>query len=194
MLVTIPLGARLLHVVYEEPAYYGESFLRIFEVWKGGFVYFGGLLLTAIFFIFYFLKPRAESFWDSADFFTPIFCLGTGVGRIACYLQGCCYGKPLFAPWAVQGLHATQLYLFFWEMILFIVLLRLEKLKWQSGHLFVFWIGLSSAGRFVVEFYRDDFRGSMISGLSISQLISFTLLTLSFVMAIYIKLKFPKKI
>ena len=179
MLITIPLGARLLHVFYEEPAYYAESPLRILEVWRGGFTYFGGLLFSLVFFIFYFLKPRVRNFWQTTDFFAPILSLGTGVGRIACFLQGCCYGKELHLFWSVRGLHPTQLYIFVWEMVLFISLLKFEKKNWRAGDLFLYWISASALGRFLVEFYRDDFRGQMIAGLSISQVISLVLIMFS---------------
>jgi phosphatidylglycerol---prolipoprotein diacylglyceryl transferase len=181
MLITIPLGARLLHVFYEEPSYYNESWIRVFEVWRGGFVYFGGLLFSLLFFWFYFRKPRARKFSEVLDFFTPVLSLGTGLGRIACFLQGCCYGQSFNGLWAVKGLHPTQLYIFFWEMLLFTLLLGFEKRKWPAGHLFLFWIAASSTGRFIVEFYRDDFRGQMIAGLAISQWISLGLITFSII-------------
>jgi phosphatidylglycerol:prolipoprotein diacylglycerol transferase len=179
ILITVPIGARLMHVLYEEPAYYAESPLRVFEIWRGGFVYYGGLLFSLLFFVFYFLKPRARSFWQTADFFAPVMSLGTGAGRIACFFQGCCYGRELHAFWAVRGLHPTQLYIFAWEMILFLSLLKLEKKRHTPGSLFLFWLAMSAFGRFIVEFYRDDFRGQMILGLSISQVLSLALIFIS---------------
>ncbi len=176
MLITIPIGARLLHIFYEAPSYYAEAPFRVFEVWKGGFVYFGGLIFSILFFAFYFKKYRERTFWQTADFFTPILSLGTGFGRLACFFQGCCFGKNLDAFWSFRGLHPTQLYLFFWEAGLFLILLRLEKLKLKSGNLFLIWIVTSAFGRFIVEFYRNDFRGQMISGFSISQVVSFILM------------------
>jgi phosphatidylglycerol---prolipoprotein diacylglyceryl transferase len=183
LLVLIPLGARIFHVLYEEPEYYAESPLRIFEIWRGGFVYFGGLIFSLLFFVYYFRRARPKSFGETLDFFAPVLCLGTGVGRIACYLQGCCYGRELHAWWSVNGLHPTQLYIFVWEMILLVFLLTFEQrktIKWHAGNLFLFWMSMSAFGRFVIEFFRDDFRGKMILGLSISQIISLSLIAISF--------------
>ncbi len=180
LLLTIPIGARLLHVFYEEYSYYAESPVRVFQVWTGGFTYFGGLIFSLLFFVFYFRKPRAKSLWQTADFFAPVFALGTGVGRIACFLQGCCFGNELDLFWSVRGLHPTQLYIFTWEMILFFSLLKLEKKNLKSGYLFLLWLSLSALGRFFVEFYRADFRGQMVSGLSISQAISVWIIVLCF--------------
>lgn len=179
MLITLPLGARLLHVFYEEPAYYAEDPFRVFEIWRGGFVYYGGLLFSLIFFAIYFRKKRQKNFWQTADFFAPIISLGTGVGRWACFFQGCCFGKDLQAFWSVRGLHPTQLYIFAWEIILFFSLLSLEKKKLKTGSLFLIWLGFSAFGRFLIEFYRADFRGHMMMGLSVSQIISLFLIALS---------------
>jgi phosphatidylglycerol:prolipoprotein diacylglycerol transferase len=179
MLVLIPMGARLMHILYEEPSYYFEEPLRMLQIWRGGFVYYGGVIASLVFFAFYFRKPRKKNFWQTADFFAPILALGTGIGRWACFYQGCCYGKELHAFWAVHGMHPTQLYIFAWEMILFIILLRLEKRpRRMEGHLFLFWLAGSAAGRFIIEFYRADFRGQMLWGLSISQIVSLGLILL----------------
>jgi phosphatidylglycerol:prolipoprotein diacylglycerol transferase len=38
------VGARLLHVVFEEPEFYLAHPVRMIEIWTGGFVFFGGLI------------------------------------------------------------------------------------------------------------------------------------------------------
>lgn len=182
LLLVIPLGARLFHIVYEEPQVYIQNPAAVFEVWNGGFVYYGGLLggliFTALFFKY---KKRERNFWQTADFLTPVLCFGTGFGRIACFIQGCCYGHEWHGFLSVAGRHPTQLYMFFWEMILLGMILKLEKMNFtkKAGQLFLFWVTASAAGRFVVEFYRDDFRGSTLMGMSISQVIALGLVLLS---------------
>ncbi len=179
LLIAVPVGARLFHVFYEEPAYYWESPIRILQIWRGGFVYYGGTIGGLLFCLIYFLKPRERTFWQTADFLTPVLCLGTGVGRWACFYQGCCFGRELHTFWAVHGRHPTQLYTFFWEFLLFFLLLKFEKKHWKDGSLFLFWISASAFGRFIVEFYRADFRGDMILGFSVSQIISLGIILLS---------------
>ena len=49
------------------------------------------------------------------DAFAPGAVLGFGIGRIGCWLGGCCYGSPTDVPWAVVGpgaiaRHPVQLY------------------------------------------------------------------------------------
>lgn len=172
LLLAIPLGARLLHVLYEEPSYYLENPLRILELWKGGFVYYGGTISGLAFCSFFFLKKRKRDFLESADFFAPVLSFGTGAGRLACFFQGCCFGAPLEYWWAVQGRHPTQLYIFFWEMLLFPSLLQFEKTKPRKGFIFFSWMALSATGRFIIEYFRADFRGRQFHGLSVSQVIS----------------------
>jgi len=175
LLITIPVGARILHIFYEEPNYYLENPLRIFEFWKGGFVYYGGLIFSfmAVPALFYFQKQK-KSFLETADFLTPLFCLGTGFGRVACYLQGCCFGSPW--PLAIFNgrPQPTQLYILLWEILLFFFIRRWElKKNHPPGQIFLSWMILSAFGRFMIEFLRADFRGAKILGLSVSQVIAF---------------------
>src|SRR5687768_10118864 len=44
VLISGAVGARLMHVFYEEPQYYLQNPIEVFYIWQGGFVYFGGLL------------------------------------------------------------------------------------------------------------------------------------------------------
>lgn len=51
------------------------------------------------------------------DAFAPAGVLALGVGRVGCFLAGCCYGAPSDVPWAVvfpsvdgQARHPLQLY------------------------------------------------------------------------------------
>jgi phosphatidylglycerol---prolipoprotein diacylglyceryl transferase len=172
------LGARLFHVFYEEPKYYIAHPIRILEFWQGGFVYFGGLI-GAVIAAFLFLHHKKESFLKWADFFAPVLSLGYALGRLACFLNGCCYGRICSLPWAVTfheaGLptgprHPTQLYATFWELGVFVTLLTLEKRKQKN--IFVLWLMLHSAGRIIMEYFRDDDRGPLLAGFSIATWIS----------------------
>lgn len=44
------------------------------------------------------------------DTFAPSMALGIAVGRVGCFLEGCCAGTPSGLPWAVEGRHPAQLY------------------------------------------------------------------------------------
>ncbi len=172
------LGGRLLHIFYEAPQYYLDDWIRVLQFWEGGFVFFGGFLL-ALLGGFLYTKIKKISFFHWADFYAPIIALGYGLGRISCFLAGCCFGRTCDLPWAIrlawdpsQAMrHPTQLYAVIWELILYFVLIRIEKKKIfaaQAGLLFFFWITFHGVGRLMMESFRDDFRGELIAGWTLS--------------------------
>ncbi len=191
MMISGFVGARLLHVFYELPAYYQEDWSRVFRIWEGGFVFYGGFLLAFAACTFYVWRKRI-SFSHWADFYAPVLALGYGLGRISCFLAGCCYGRSCEMPWAVTfpwdlqqvARHPVQMYSVLWELFVFALLLVFEKkehFKRQPGFLFWMWMALHSLGRLMMEFYREDFRGESFAGLSISTWISFALLAAALV-------------
>jgi phosphatidylglycerol---prolipoprotein diacylglyceryl transferase len=189
------VGARVFHIIYEEPAYYWQSPWKVFYFWEGGFVYFAGLL-AGLLAGYMTVKIKRESFTLWADFCAPVISLGYALGRIACFLEGCCYGKVCDLPWAYRfgelnlstneflysSRHPTQLYAFAMELLIFFFILHLEKMKKFSsrpGSLFMFWLLLHALGRIVMEAFRDDDRGFFIFGLSVSTVISLFLVATS---------------
>ena len=169
------LGARLFHILYEEPEYYLLFPLETIKFWNGGFVYYGGFLGSLVA-SYLFIKLKKESFLVWADFLTPFLSLTYMLGRLGCFFEGCCYGKSFALPWAIQNQHPTQLYMFFSELLVLSFIIYIEKKKFKKtltdGFVFMMWLILSSTARFIIEFYRADDRGTFISGLSISQIIS----------------------
>ena len=181
------VGGRLLHVFFEEWNYYSQDYSRIFEFWRGGFVYYGGMF-TAFAATFAYAKYRKIDYLEWADFFTPLLSLGVAFGRIGCLLSGCCFGQYCDLPWALEGRHPTVLYLFFGEIAILFVILNLEQRKgyYLKGHLFAKWVLLHSLLRLNVEYFRDDFRGMffhvpLFGLISISQVISLILIAAVFV-------------
>ena len=84
-------------------------------------------------------------------------------GRIGCLAQGCCMGKPTNLPWAIRfplnpglAVHPTQIYMFFSELVILVILMRLQKKRKYDGQ--TFWVGifLYSIYRFLIEFYRTN--------------------------------------
>ena len=60
------------------------------------------------------------------------------------------------------------------------VILQIERKKidhkWKPGMLFSVWIVLHGAGRLIMEYFRDDFRGQIFLSLTISSWISLGLI------------------
>lgn len=180
------LGARLFHIFYEGLDYYIKNPWDILKLWQGGFVYYGGVIGSTLL-TWIVIKRKKLKFFEWADFFAPLASLGYALGRIGCFSQGCCYGKPSSLPWAVDfyliPVHPTQLYAIFMELSIFSGLIFLERKKTKiikpAGSLFFIWIFFHGIGRLIMEHFRNDFRGDLIWGLSISSLISLVLITLS---------------
>ena len=177
------LGARLVHVIFEYPDYYIEHPFDIFLLYQGGFVFYGGFLFAFLGCLI-FIKYRKDKLTVWMDFFTPIISLGYALGRIGCFLGGCCYGRPSSVPWAVIfssdvvapgniSLHPTQLYLSGSEFIIFALILFSEKKKFfPKGSIFYFWLLLHSISRLIIEPFRGDFRGDIFLSLSLSSWVS----------------------
>ncbi len=191
------LGARIFHVFYEEPQFYRQFPLEAFKLWHGGYVFYGGMigaLLTAsLLLLWRHRQDFASQFWSWADFFAPIGALGYALGRLGCFLNGCCYGQACALPWAlsfpsheywgmeVVARHPTQIYALLWELAVLGILLTWERrplLRPFSGQVFLLWLSLHSLGRLFMELFRDDFRGpQLLGGLSVSSALSWVFLT-----------------
>jgi phosphatidylglycerol:prolipoprotein diacylglycerol transferase len=173
------LGARLLHVVYEAPQHYLASPLRVFEIWRGGFVWYGGLICGALAALA-FLRLKREPLGAWLDLFAPVLALGYGLGRIACWLTGCCYGRLCLVA-GVQFRAPTQALAVFWELAVMVALLKLaacrESPRFKSwlrppGQIFFVWVVLHAVGRVLMESLRGDDRGATIGGLSLATWLS----------------------
>lgn len=172
ILITGLLGARLFHIFIEEPGYYYLFPTESLKIWKGGFVFYGGFI-TALITAFIYLHQMKQDFIKWANFLTPLLSLGYILGRLGCFLEGCCYGSHCDLPWAVSSKHPTQIYMLLAELLLFIFILKKERQSPIKNTVFIQWLLIHSLTRFIIEFYRADYRGSLYFNLiSFSQVIS----------------------
>ena len=82
------VGARLFHVFYEAFDYYQQDWMRVFYIWHGGFVFYGGAI-GALIAVYFYTRISRIHFMDLADMYAIVFSVGYGFGRIACFLNGC---------------------------------------------------------------------------------------------------------
>ena len=150
------LGGRLFYV-FENPAVYLHAPWKIFALWEGGLIFYGGVAgsLTGLFWV---MKIKKIPYWKGLDFLIPYVALTHAFGRIGCLLNGCCAGKPCDLPWAVTGdgarLHPVQLYEAAFNFLLFFFLnARTEKKKFD-GEIISLYFMIYAAGRFIFEFFR----------------------------------------
>ena len=83
---------------------------------RGGAVWYGGVLLATLGIIVLFRRWRAPLL-TAADVVLPAVLMGLAIGRVGCFVNGCCFGAPTDLPWAVAcprpphgPVHPTQLY------------------------------------------------------------------------------------
>jgi phosphatidylglycerol:prolipoprotein diacylglycerol transferase len=108
---------------------------------------------------------------STGDMFALALPAGEAVGRIGCYLNGCCYGVPTGVPWAVwqheAWRHPAQLYAAGAAGVIFVALLLWRDRLAREGDLFRLYLVLFGTSRFVLEFWRE--REVALAGLSLAQ-------------------------
>ncbi|MFH1122934.1 MAG: prolipoprotein diacylglyceryl transferase, partial [Pseudomonadota bacterium] len=183
MILWAIIGSRLLYVL-NHFAYYRTHPAEIVKIWQGGLVFSGGLVAVIGVMIWY-LKRHHLSFWTVGDLWAPGVTVGQAVGRIGCFMAGCCYGRPTDLVWGVVfnhpqslaplhvPLHPTQLYATLSGFMIFVILLLLGARKRFEGQVFVWFLILHSTARLLIERFRGDERG-MIPGseMSVTQLVA----------------------
>ena len=160
--------------------------VEIVKVWEGGLVFFGGLIASTAYGIYFFVKHKLPA-WKMIDILTPGLVVAHAFGRLGCLGAGCCYGRPTDLPWGIKlhselvdasmrgiPLHPTQLYESTSLFILFAGLMYVFKHKKFDGQVGLTYFMLYPIIRSIVEIYRgDSIRGFIIDDvLSTSQFIS----------------------
>jgi phosphatidylglycerol---prolipoprotein diacylglyceryl transferase len=177
------IGAWLLFVLTN----LGEIVREPGLLWRmRGMVFYGGLVGGAAACAAYALLVRMP-LHAAADLAAPAMPLGHAVGRVGCFLGGCCFGRPSHGVFAVRpplgsadhGLAATvhpvQLYEAAGLLLLFVLLLALERRPRRRPYTVTLaYLAGYSVLRLVVEVFRGDaIRGFVVPGLvSTSQAIA----------------------
>jgi phosphatidylglycerol:prolipoprotein diacylglycerol transferase len=99
------IGARLFYVVEYwrdfQKATFGETVAAIINFTRGGLVVYGCFAGGAVAAIIFFVRHKLPIL-AMADVIAPAMTLGLALGRVGCFLNGCCYGGQCTLPWAVQ--------------------------------------------------------------------------------------------
>lgn len=101
LLVSGVLGARLMFVMLNPSLFSLRHPLSILKIWEGGLVFYGGVLAALLVGVFI-LRRKQVDVWHFADVAAPYIAFAHAIGRIGCFLNGCCFGKPSDVPWAVS--------------------------------------------------------------------------------------------
>ena len=177
------IGARLLYYITVLPDIIKDP--SILWDFSEGFVVYGGLILGILAPLLY-TRIKKIPFWQYLEVAIPSIPLAQGFGRIGCFLAGCCYGKGTDC-WigvtfpenslAVSGtpLIPTQLISSAGDFLIAAFLLFWGRKRRDRGQMTGLYLSLYAIGRFVIEFFRADYRG-WVGPLSTSQFISIFML------------------
>jgi phosphatidylglycerol---prolipoprotein diacylglyceryl transferase len=166
ILILAIVGGRGLFVLTHWSEY-ASDFWGIFRLWEGGLMLYGGYILAIAGGIAY-VRRSGLSLWKAADAAAPAMALGIGIGRLGCFLNGCCFGLPTSLPWGVRfpassyasyafpgiPIHPSQLYLALAGLALFLALLRLDRVPRFDGWLFWTAVASDAVLRFTIDFTR----------------------------------------
>ena len=211
------IGGRLGYVLtYLD--YYVKDPVKILYFRQGGLSFLGGFLV-AYFLCWLYVKRTKISFWKYADIAAPSIALGIGIGRIGCFLNGCCFGvvsenygikfpslhmPPVYLQQLNDGLIAsgssctipvipTQIFSSLYGFLIFFILLWMKKYKKYDGFLLLSFFVLYSISRFTVEFFRFyENNYKVFNLLTISQTIVLGVILVSLVFMNILKKKSKK--
>ncbi len=207
------IGARIFYVAQFWEQFSGRGLLAILNVHEGGLVFYGGFILAFIAECLYAKwptvrrllglkekqpadgsEPRKDiSILALLDILGPAMALAHAFGRISCFMQGCCFGKPAPKgfPFAVcfphesgaaarypsllsdcsEPVYPVQLFESAGNILMCVVLLLLLRKRKYAGTVGGVYLILYGVMRFLIEFMRGDHTDSIL-GLTPSQFIA----------------------
>ncbi|MDO8603645.1 MAG: prolipoprotein diacylglyceryl transferase [Candidatus Omnitrophota bacterium] len=154
LLIGSMIGARFYYIFFFDLENFLENPLSVFKIWQGGLSIHGGIFAGVITGLV-FSKARRISFWVLADLVAPSIILGQAIGRVGCFLNGCCFGISI-RPFCGLRSHPTQIYELILDSVGFLVLWGLRKKIKLAGGLFLLYIMLYSVIRIIVSHFRAD--------------------------------------
>lgn len=181
------LGSKVYDVIEKWDLFVLSPYELFFRMpgqgWYGAFV-FGSAAIALT------LRAMKLPVLRTFDLAAPAIALGHALGRLGCFLSGCCHGIPSTAPWALSfphgqyppevPVHPTQLY----EMLAYLgisaLLWRLRDRETADGVRFGYYLVLSGFARFAIEFYRLNPRAA--AHLTAPQWIAMACISLGFFM------------
>lgn len=193
------IGAKLLYCIVEIEAFLNEP-MRVLS--GSGFVLYGGII-GGILAAMVYCKYKKVNFFEYFDLAVPSVAIAQGFGRIGCFLAGCCYGRETdscigimfhnssIAPNGIK-LIPTQVFSSAGNFLIALVLLLYARKNRKTGKVGALYLILYSVGRFIIEFFRNDYRGN-VGVLSTSQFISLVILAIGIAMFFAKELPWPKE-
>jgi len=170
------IGGRVAYIMANYRDYLADPW-TIIRVDQGGLIFYGGFIGAMMAGIIY-SRVKREPFLVFSDYVITALPLAHALGRLGCFLNGCCYGSITLLPWRVfvngTPRHPVQLYEALLGLMVYGVLLWAYGRVKIPGRVLAVYLMLYPVGRFIVEFWRGDPRQHGF-GLTVAQNISLVL-------------------
>jgi phosphatidylglycerol---prolipoprotein diacylglyceryl transferase len=154
-------GARLLFIALNWRTYSADP-LEAAAIWRGGMSFHGGAVAGVLAGVL-FMRRQKLPLLAMADAAAPAMALGYAVGRIGCFLNGCCYGGPTDLPWGLHFpeaidphllYHPAQIYASIINLGLAAALVFAYRRPHRAGQVMALYAGGYSVYRFFIEAMR----------------------------------------
>lgn len=188
------VGGRLGYVLFYDWSYFIAHPIFIFQTWKGGMSFHGGLIgvITAL---FIYARKHKQSLLELTDLIAPVVPIGLGAGRIGNFINGELWGRVSDAPWAMifpnagpLARHPSQLYEFLLEgIILFLILWIFSSRPQPKGAVSGLFLLIYGLFRLIVEFFRepDAQIGYVLRWFTEGQLLSLPMILLGAILLVW---------
>jgi phosphatidylglycerol:prolipoprotein diacylglycerol transferase len=150
--------------VASQPGYFSLHPDEVWRIWQGGVSYHVALL-AAVGALWFWCRRHRLSFTRLAALLAPGALLWGATGWLACYMEGCAYGRATRLGWLAADLpdsfgvfavrYQTQLLGAFLFLLLAVIVWRWQR-RVPPGPLFWLALALASGSRALVSLWRGD--------------------------------------
>jgi phosphatidylglycerol:prolipoprotein diacylglycerol transferase len=205
------VGARIAYVM-ENWSYYAADPASIIRVDQGGLVFYGGFVAAGGAVVL-FAKRHQVGLIRLFDLVVTSVPLAHALGRVGCFLNGCCFGRCTTArlhvafpahsiPWLSQlragqiedtaasslPVHPVQLYEAGFNLTVYALLVWLFHRRLRTGVITAVYLMLYAIGRFTLEFMRGDRADRVaVEQLSIGQFVSLVVFAVGLILLLVLK-------
>jgi len=201
-LVGMMIGAKLLYLIPQIPQMWAMRGLLFSDpqlftdyFFSGGLVFYGSLIGAAVM-LYIFCKTFKFPILPLLDVYAPCLPLAQAIGRLGCFMVGCCYGVPTDGPFGIVfhaspvapngiALFPVQLAESALTLLMSGVLFWISRKPTKPGLLIGLYMLMYGMARFALEYLRFDEARGFILGISTSQFISIFIIAAGIFMCLY---------
>jgi len=174
------VGARLYHVLTDWRSFRGR-WEDVPAIWQGGLGIPGGLIAGVVVGVLV-ARRRGLGMGAALDVVVPTLPVAQAVGRLGNWFNQEVFGRPSNLPWALEidaahrpaeyatsiTFHPTFLYEGLWNMVLAVMLVRVERRRiLRPGYIVALWVAGYGLGRLWIEALRVD-AASLVAGVRVN--------------------------